>query len=91
MLPIGSHVTANISSISQHALWLPQTAVLSLGMNDVAFMKTTDGFIAHKITIGIRSGNDVQVLSGLSEKDTVAVDAQYFIDSESFITTASSK
>jgi Cu(I)/Ag(I) efflux system membrane fusion protein len=58
-------------------------------MSDIAFMKTAGGFIAHKITTGIRSGNDIQVLSGLGEKDTVAANAQYFIDSESFIKPSS--
>ena len=91
MLPIGSHVTANIFTNNRRALWLPQTAVLSLAMNNVALMKSGDGFIAHKITTGIRSGNDIQILSGLSEKDTVAANAQYLIDSESFITTSSNK
>jgi Cu(I)/Ag(I) efflux system membrane fusion protein len=89
MLPIGSHVSADIYTYSQHSLWLPRTAVLSLGMSDIAFMKTAGGFIAHKITTGIRSGNDIQVLSGLGEKDTVAANAQYFIDSESFIKPSS--
>ena len=89
MLPVGSHVTANISTTPRKALWLPASAVLSLGMNKVAFKKSSGGFIAHKIITGIRSDNLVQVTSGISEKDTVAVNAQYFIDSESFIKTSS--
>jgi Cu(I)/Ag(I) efflux system membrane fusion protein len=89
MLPVGSHVTAKIFTANHNALWLPQSAVLSLGMNDVAFMKKSGGFIAHKITTGIRADNLVQVTSGISEKDTVAVNAQYFMDSESFIRTSS--
>jgi membrane fusion protein, copper/silver efflux system len=89
MLPVGSHVTANIFTVPHRALWLPATAILSLGMNEVAFKKSSGGFIAHKIITGIRSGNLVQVTSGISEKDTVAVNAQYFIDSESFIRTSS--
>ena len=89
MLPIGSHVAASISTNDKHALWLPQTSVLSLGTNNVVFTKTLDGFIAHKITTGIRSGNEIQILSGINEKDTVAVNAQYFIDSESFIIASS--
>lgn len=89
MLPVGSHVSADIYTNSGQSLWLPQTAVLSLGMNDIAFIKSTGGFIAHKITAGIRSGKDVQVLSGLGEKDTVAANAQYLIDSESFIKSSS--
>jgi len=89
MLPIGSHVIANVSTNDKHALWLPQTSVLSLGMNNVVFTKTLDGFIAHKITTGVRSGNEIQILSGINEKDTVAVNAQYFMDSESFIIASS--
>ena len=87
-LPIGSHVTANIYANNKQAMWLPQTAVLSLGMNEVAFIKEDGGFVAHKITTGIRSDNNVQILSGLTEKDTVAANAQYLIDSESFIKTS---
>lgn len=89
MLPIGSHVTAEIKTGNTPGLWLPSSAVLSLGTNDVTFIKTDDGFLAHKITTGIRSGEDVQILSGLNAMDTVAVNAQYLIDSESFIKTSS--
>jgi Cu(I)/Ag(I) efflux system membrane fusion protein len=89
MLPVGSHVTANIFTTPHYALWLPASAVLSMGMNEVAFIKSPGGFIAHKIKTGIRSDNLIQVTSGISEKDTVALNAQYFIDSESFIRISS--
>lgn len=89
MLPIGSHVVADIYSGSTQGLWLPSSAVLSLGMDEVSFVKENGGFIAHKIITGIRSNNNVQILSGLSTTDTVAANAQYLIDSESFIKTAS--
>jgi len=89
MLPVGSHVSANIFSDPHNAWWLPASAVISLGMNEVAFIKSSGGFIARKIITGIRSDNLIQVTSGINEKDTVAVNAQYFIDSESFIRTSS--
>jgi Cu(I)/Ag(I) efflux system membrane fusion protein len=89
MLPVGSQVTANIFTVPHNALWLPSSAILSLGMNEVAFKKSSGGFIAHKIITGIRSDNLVQVVSGISEKDTVAMNAQYFIDSESLIKSSS--
>ncbi|QEC70281.1 HlyD family efflux transporter periplasmic adaptor subunit [Panacibacter ginsenosidivorans] len=89
MLPIGSHVTANIYAGNTQGLWLPASAVLSLGSNEVAFLKKDGGFVAHKITTGIRSNDNVQIVSGLNATDTVAVNAQYLIDSESFIKTAS--
>ncbi|MGI8952452.1 MAG: efflux RND transporter periplasmic adaptor subunit [Chitinophagaceae bacterium] len=89
MLPIGSKVTADIYSGNTHGLWLPASSVLSLGANEVAFIKEDGGFIAHKITTGIRSNNDAQIVSGLSATDTVAVNAQYLVDSESFIKISS--
>ena len=86
-IPIGSQVRANIFGNTTNANWLPKDAVLSLGINDVVFLKTSGGFIAHKIQTGIRQEKLVQVISGLSVKDTVASNAQYLTDSESFIKT----
>lgn len=85
MLPVGSHVSATIRAVREHSLWLPRVSVLSLGITRVVFTKGEGGFMAHKITTGIRSGTDIEVIAGLSEKDSVAADAQYFMDSESFI------
>jgi len=85
MLPIGSHVTADVYSGNIKGLWLPASAVLSLGANEVAFIKEDGGFVAHKITTGIRADNNVQILSGLNVTDTVAENAHYLIDSQSFI------
>jgi Cu(I)/Ag(I) efflux system membrane fusion protein len=84
-IPIGSQVRANIFGSSTNANWLPQDAVLSLGLNDVAFIKTSGGFIAKKVQTGIRQNNMVQVLNGLAATDTVAANAQYLTDSQSFI------
>jgi Cu(I)/Ag(I) efflux system membrane fusion protein len=89
MLPVGSHVTANIYTTRHNALWLPQSAVISLGLNEVVFLKRLGGFMAHKITTGIRTDKLIQVISGISEKDTVAVNAHYLTDSESFIEPSS--
>jgi len=86
-IPIGSQVRANIFGNTTSASWLPKEAVLSLGINEVVFVKTSGGFTAHKIQTGIRQEKFVQVISGLSVKDTVASNAQYLTDSESFIKT----
>jgi Cu(I)/Ag(I) efflux system membrane fusion protein len=84
-IPIGSQVRANIFGNTTNANWLPKEAVLSLGINDVVFVKTSGGFVARKIQTGIRQQKSVQIISGLSVKDTVAANAQYLTDSESFI------
>ncbi|MEO6328496.1 MAG: efflux RND transporter periplasmic adaptor subunit [Ginsengibacter sp.] len=86
-IPIGSQVRANIFGNTTNANWLLKDAVLSLGINEVVFLKTAGGFIAHKIQTGIKQEKFVQVVSGLSVKDSVASNAQYLTDSESFIKT----
>lgn len=84
-IPIGTQVRANIYGSTAIANWLPQDAVLSLGLNEIAFVKTRGGFIARKIKTGIRQNNFVQIINGLEATDTVAANAQYLTDSESFI------
>ena len=69
--------------------WLPRAAVLSLGMDRVVFLRSDGGFRAHKIATGLENGGRVQVISGLSDGDVVAADAQFLVDSEDFIKTKS--
>lgn len=84
-IPIGSQVKATVFGNSKEAYWLPKEAVLSLGMDKVVFSKTDGGFKAVKINTGISHEKHIQVVSGLSATDSVAANAQYLMDSESFI------
>ncbi|MBK8787036.1 MAG: efflux RND transporter periplasmic adaptor subunit [Chitinophagaceae bacterium] len=84
-IPIGSQVRATIFGNNKEAYWLPKNAVVSLGLDKVVFKKTEGGFTIKKINTGITYKDLTQVLSGLTEKDSVAVNAQFLMDSESFI------
>lgn len=84
-IPIGSQVRATIFGNNKEAYWLPKDAVVSLGLDKVVFEKTAGGFTVKKINTGITYKDLTQVLSGLTEKDSVAVNAQFLMDSESFI------
>ena len=84
-IPIGSQVKATIFANTQESHWLPKDAVLSLGMDKVVFIKTVEGFKANKVKTGLNYKNQVQILSGLAETDSVAANAQFLTDSESFI------
>ncbi len=84
-IPIGSQVRATIFGNNKEAYWLPKDAVVSLGLDKVVFIKTAGGFTVKKINTGITYKDLTQVLSGLTEKDSVAVNAQYLMDSEGFI------
>ncbi len=84
-IPIGSQVRAIIYGNSKEAWWLPNTAVVSLGLDKVVFQKTGNGFYARKINAGMMYKNHIQVLNGIGPMDSVAVNAEYLMDSESFI------
>ena len=84
-LPIGSQVRATIFGPAESGNWLPMEAVLSLGLARIVFVRTTDGFRAQKIETGMQTNNAVQIMSGLNTADSVATNAHYLMDSESFI------
>lgn len=84
-IPIGSQVRATVFGNSKEAYWLPKEAVLSLGMDKVVFRKAGNGFEAARVSTGIIHQKHIQVLTGLTDTDSVAVNAQYLMDSESFI------
>lgn len=84
-IPVGSQVTATVFGDTKEAYWLPKEAVLSLGLDEVVFLKFKNGFRAHKIATGTRHETHIQVISGLTTDDAVAANAQYLMDSESFI------
>lgn len=84
-ISIGSQVKATIFVEGKEANWLPKDAVLSLGVDKVVFIRAMGGFKAHKVETGLSYKNQVQVISGLNESDSVAANAQFLTDSESFI------
>lgn len=86
-IPIGSQVKATIYAGNRTANWLPVEAVLSLGLDKVVFVRNGESFKARKIETGIIHKHLIQVLNGITTNEAVASNAQYLVDSESFIKT----
>jgi membrane fusion protein, copper/silver efflux system len=84
-IPVGSQVKATIFANNRTANWLPKDAVLSLGIDKVVFIKQPGGFKAHKVETGLAYKDLIQIVSGLNPADSVAANAQFLTDSESFI------
>lgn len=84
-IPVGSQVKASISINSIKANWLPKDAILSLGLNKIVFKNDEGVFKAHKVETGQIYQDKIQILNGLGPYDLVAANAQYLMDSESFI------
>ncbi|MBL7807893.1 MAG: efflux RND transporter periplasmic adaptor subunit [Saprospiraceae bacterium] len=81
----GSLLQATVSAGSRNGLWIPKSAALDLGKQRIVFLKKDGVFQSRKIDSGGASGALLQVLSGISEADEIAADAQFLMDSESFV------
>lgn len=84
-MPVGAQVKATIFGSKIAADWLPKDAIISLGLDKVVFKKFNGVFKAVKIKTGISYNNKIQIIDGLSPYDEVAANAQFLMDSESFI------
>jgi Cu(I)/Ag(I) efflux system membrane fusion protein len=87
-LHIGHLVTAKIQVPASESLWVPRQAVLDIGTDRIVFLKERGVLKPKKVTVGISSGGLVEIKRGLASSDEIAANAQYLIDSESFIKTA---
>ncbi|MBT1701709.1 efflux RND transporter periplasmic adaptor subunit [Chryseosolibacter indicus] len=87
-LHIGQLITAQITLPPQESLWVPKESVLDLGTEKIVFIKERGTLKPKAVTIGALSERSVEVVKGLASSDEIAKNAQYLIDSESFIKTA---
>ncbi len=84
-LPIGSRVKVVEKNVNISGSWLPASSILSLGKDKVVFVKSGGGFIARKVEVKFSAEGKSQINDDFSVKDSVVLNAQYLIDSESFI------
>jgi multidrug efflux pump subunit AcrA (membrane-fusion protein) len=84
-LAIGQLVQATLTTHTSELLWLPKSAVLDLGNDQLVFIKVRGVFKPRKIKTGASTNDWIEIQSGLASGDEVAEKAQYLIDSENFI------
>jgi Cu(I)/Ag(I) efflux system membrane fusion protein len=76
------------SELGSH-LAVPQSAVLYTGERAFVFRSLGEGrFRPQEVRVGIRSGDDVEIRSGLAEGDAVVVSGTFLIASESRLRAA---
>ena len=90
-LRIGQYADVRIEtpSMATAALTVPASAVVDDGSRQIAFVAKPGGmFEPRPLKLGARSGDTVEVLSGLSEGEQVVTAGNFLIDSESNLQTA---
>ena len=86
-LPIGLRLQGVVKTNSVNGIWIQKQSMVSIGNKKIVFLKMDNGFKAFTIKTGIEIDDFIQIIEGISVKDTIAKNAQYLIDSESFIKT----
>jgi len=86
-LKVNSLVNAEIQTSVTGGLWVPKSAITDLGRTQIIWIKQGPVYHAHRVSTGIANGDEIQVVKGLTAADSLASNAQYLTDSESFIKT----
>lgn len=86
-LPIGLRLQGIVKTNPTQGTWIQKQASVSIGNKKIVFMKLGNGFKVREIKTGIEVNDFIQIIDGISVDDTIAKNAQYLIDSESFIKT----
>lgn len=82
---VGQLITGEIAHPHSESLWIPREAILDLGVQQIVFLKNSGTFAPSKVKTGVQSGNWIEVKEGLNDSSEIASNAQYLVDSESFI------
>ena len=85
--PIGLRLQGVVETNPMQGIWVHRQALVSIGSKKVVFIKKENGFKAREIKTGIELNDFIQVLEGLDVTEAIADNAQYLMDSESFIKT----
>lgn len=82
-------VNVELSSPEPPRLTVPASAVLDTGMRKVVFVDRGNGFFEPRdIATGVRTGDRIQVLSGLKAGERIVISGNFLINSESQLKSA---
>lgn len=87
-LKIGTLLSADITSAPIEGVWLPRSAVVSVGQKHIVFTQNGIHFNARAVQIGFKTDSVIQIIKGIESNELIAVNAQFMVDSESFIQTS---
>ena len=86
-LKVNSLVKAEILTGQTKGLWIPRSALINLGQTKIVWLKKSAAYQARAVSTGLVNGAQIQITKGLAITDSLAANAQYLTDSESFIKT----
>jgi len=80
----GMYASVELTMPSGAGVLVPADAVLDSGKEQIVFVAKGDGYFEPRhVTIGRRSGDQIQIVQGIKDGEHVATGATFFLDSES--------
>ena len=83
VLKPGMYVDVTPELEAREGIVVPDSAVIDTGVRQVVFVEHDGAFVPRQVRVGSRSEGKALILSGLEEGETVAVRANFLLDSES--------
>ena len=84
--PAGSSVTARVVLASRESVVVPAGSVVRRPAGDVVYVLEGDKAVEHKVTIGIRTSERAEVLSGVAAGATVVLSGAGFLTDGALVT-----
>jgi hypothetical protein len=85
----GMFATVDLAGAARSVITVPADAVLDTGKEQLVFIAEGDGhFEPRPVRAGGRTGDEVEIVEGLTEGEQVATGATFFLDSESQLRAA---
>ena len=87
----GMFGTVTLRTDAVRALVVPKEAVLDTGLRQLVFLDRGEGaYVLYPVKLGRRNQDSVEVLEGLKEGDRIVTSANFLLDAESKLASASS-
>ncbi len=87
----GMYGNVTVQTDAVNTLVIPKEAVLDTGLRQLVFLDRGEGaYVPYPVKLGRRSQDDVEVLEGLKEGDRIVTSANFLLDAESKLASASS-
>jgi Cu(I)/Ag(I) efflux system membrane fusion protein len=87
----GMFGTVTLLTDAARALVVPKEAVLDTGLRQLVFLDRGEGaYVPYPVKLGRRNQDSVEVLEGLKEGDRIVTSANFLLDAESKLASASS-
>lgn len=84
-IPIGTTLIGKLTLANIKGIWVPKSAVITIGNKQIVLIKMSNGFKTKEVSIGKERNGYLQIIEGINQNTILAKNAQYLMDSESFI------